>query len=76
MVSIAKENKINPEDLLLDDKYSEILTSSLKKLYDGEVDEAEFDEEYCTDFKAFVNMKADTKNISVDEVLGDFNNML
>ena len=76
LVKVANDNKVNPEDLMLDDKYKDMLTSSLKKLYEGDVDKSEFDDDFCDDFKAFVNMKANTKNTTPDAILGDVKSML
>ena len=76
LVNIAKANNTTPEDLLLDNKYKDVLTTSLKKLYEGDVDKKEYDDEYIVEFKAFINMKASTKNLKTDEVLSDIKNML
>ena len=76
LVNIAKENNIAAEDLLMDDKYKSTLSSSLKKLYEGDVDKKEYDDDYVMEFQAFVNMKADASNKKADEVVSDIKNML
>ena len=76
LVNIAKANNIAPEDLIMEDKYKDILSSSLKDLYNGKVDKKEYDEEYVTEFKAFINMKANANNQKADEVMGNIKNML
>ena len=76
LYSIAKENSTTTYDLLTDDKYKDILTTSLKKLYDGEVEEDQFEGEYALEFKAFVNTKANKKNKTAEEALADISNLL
>jgi hypothetical protein len=74
--SVAKDNNITAYDLVMEDEYKDLLTTSLQKLYDKDVDKNEFDENYCIEFQAFVNMKANKNNKTTEEVLKDIKNLL
>ena len=74
--SVAKNNGMTSFDLITNSSNKSLLTKSLKDLYDNNINDSSFDEEYCLEFKAFVNMKAEKENKTVDEVLEDINNLL
>lgn len=76
LTSIAKANNITAYDLVMEDKYKSLLKESLQNLYDKKVDSSKFDDEYCDEFKAFVNMKANSKNKTPEELFADFKNLL
>ena len=60
----------------MEDKYKSLLKESLQKLYDKDVDSSKFDDEYCDEFKAFANMKANQTNKTTEELFGDIKNLL
>ena len=74
--SIAKNNNTTTYDFVTNSSYKDQLKESLKNLYNEEVDSSVFNEDYCLEFKAFVNMKAEKENKTVEEVLEDINNLL
>lgn len=76
LTSIAKANNITAYDLVMEDKYKTILKDSLQKLYDKDVDSSKFDDDYCDEFKAFVNMKANEENKTPEELFENFKNLL
>lgn len=68
---IAKDNNIDVYDLVMDDKYKDILKESLNKLYNKEVEDSSFDDNYKEEFIALIDTKAKEKNVDKEKLFED-----
>jgi hypothetical protein len=73
---VAKNNGMTSFDLITNSANKSVLSNSLKDLYDNKVSFDSLGEDYYLEFRAFVNMKAEKENKTVDEVLEDIENLL
>lgn len=68
LLNISKEYQISVGDLVLDDRYANVLKTSLIKLYNGTVDSS-ITEIEIEKFREFVNLRAVKKGITSEELL-------
>lgn len=68
LVGICKANNINPSDLLLDEKYRDLLKEGLQNLYDGK-DVNSTDEETIKKFRKYIDSVASKNNMDADKLL-------
>ena len=66
---ICNEYKIEPSDLLFDDLYRNVLKTSLKDLYTGNVDSSKASDEDIIKFRDFIDSVALENNISAQDLL-------
>lgn len=72
--SIAKENDIAVSELLLNEKYENLLLSSIEKLYLGkDLEKYNLEEDSIENVKLYIEKVADDNGVSVEKVLSDVN---
>ncbi len=72
--SIAKENDIAVSELLLNEKYENLLLSSIEKLYLGkDLEKYNLEENAIENVKLYIEKVADDNGVSVEKVLSDVN---
>jgi len=68
--SIAKENSITLEELILDEKYNKILINSVKNLYDGNISQKyNVSAEVINSVRTTVDNIAKNNNVTAEEVI-------
>lgn len=67
LVSVAKQNNISPEELIIDSQYRNTLKTSLMKLYDGDGISNVKDEEIKA-FRAYIDKVAKENDITVEDL--------
>lgn len=68
LVSIAKNNNVSPEDLILDSNYRNTLKVSLMKLYDGDGVSNVKNEEIIA-FRTYIDKVAKENDVTVEDLL-------
>ncbi len=73
---IAKDNNTTVYDLSTKEQFKEIFKDSLLKLYNKEINSTEFDDNYCNDFRTFIDSRAKEKNVDKDKLFEDIKLLL
>lgn len=74
LVKIAKENNITIGDLILEDKYSSILMSSLINIYNGNVNNS-LTEKEISGVKSYLDQIATINNLNIKTLFSDVKNI-
>lgn len=65
---VCKENNIEPSDLFFDEKYSNLLKTTIKQIYDGDVDNT-LDKNKLDKFKSYIDDLSNTNKVGVDDLI-------
>ena len=68
LIEIGKKNNISPSDLLLEEKYRDILKEELLKLYDGDVDDS-ISKETIENYRKYIDKVAGQNNMEADTLI-------
>ena len=71
LYKVCKENNINPSDLFFDDKYSMLLKTTIKKMYDGNVGNT-LDQSKLDTFKSYIDQLSKKNKVNVDELINNY----
>ena len=72
---ISKSNNISTSDLLFNSSYKDLLKTSLKNLYNGDVDKSVPDT-YITNIRDYIDPIAKEKNVSAHELIDNYLEMV
>ena len=70
LVNICKEYKIDPSDLVFDDLYKNVLKTSIKNFYNGNVDQS-ISEERILNFRTYIDKVALENNMNSNELIAN-----
>ncbi len=65
---VCKDNKIEPSDLFFNDKYASLLKTTIKNIYDGNVDST-LDKNKLKKFKSYLDDLSKDNNVKVDDLI-------